>query len=152
MYQRGRSQSAPRFRLIGCQTFMQQLFRYANIPLSEEDWEMSVSVCSLCAVNWCESQLRTVFFSLLPSYRTHEHKPYWSPEPGFQWMCPPGQQTQKPGHHMCTELLFHRTNDLGQPRGRVQGWNLLASLVPNEDCTWPLDLCLIRALPLRPQQ
>ena len=42
--QRRRSQSAPRFRLIGSQRFGQQLLKYVNIPLSGKEWEMGFSI------------------------------------------------------------------------------------------------------------
>jgi len=63
---KGGSQSAPRFRLIESKNLRQQSLKYANSPLSGEDWETGV-VCSLCTEPWDDSQLKP-FLCLLPSH------------------------------------------------------------------------------------
>lgn len=51
------SQSAPRFTLMGIQPLRQELLRYAKRPVSGEDWEICISICSLCTELWQGSHL-----------------------------------------------------------------------------------------------
>ena len=55
----GGSQSAPQFRQIGCQTFMQQILKYANISLSAGK---TGSVWCLCIKPWGYSWVKNDFF------------------------------------------------------------------------------------------
>ena len=101
------SQSVPRYRLIRTWA-IRQGFKYANVALSGGEWEVGISVYSVCTEALDDGY--RLFPLLLMPFWNSENTPKWPPEPGCQEMCHLGSSHKswdaRHVHRAFTELLI----------------------------------------------
>lgn len=138
--QRGGCQLAPRFRLIWSHAFRQQLLRFANVPLSGRfflSWALGWPPVENCFF---------VYYCLIQPINRNSTR---QPEPGYQGMCPLGHSHKSWSIKHAYKLLSQKHwGNQRWDRRRMWRQHLLASLVSAENCSQPLNVCLIRILSL----
>ena len=102
--------------LIGSWNLRNQLLKCVCRPLSREDWELGISVCSPCTEPWGDSWLRTVsLFATVCGYMNtspafHQKQVIKGP-----WVA----ATKSRMTDMCLNSFQVDTGDLEQARGRT---------------------------------